>query len=106
MNTQMVHFKVKAGCILQFESGVNKIVSALKRLKPAGICYTVYRSDGDFNFIGLLQLDDGVENPLPGIPEAQAFLAGLESWLEGPSTREQLTILANFGASIAIRGAK
>jgi hypothetical protein len=47
-------------------------------------------------YISLLAIDDGVDNPLPALPEARAFQEGLKQWLAEPPTSEQLTVFGSY----------
>lgn len=97
MDVQMVHFVVKPTFVSHFEAAFLKIVRALEQSDISRIRYTMYRSNSDSEFIGVLQLN-GVENPLPGLLEGQHFLAGLETWLKTPPVRKQLTLIGDFEA--------
>lgn len=98
MNVQMVRFTVKTEFVSQFESSVDKIMHAIHKLDPTGVRYSIYRSGANQSFIGLLEIEDGIGNPLLALPEGQAFMAGIEHWLETPPAREPLTILGNFNS--------
>jgi hypothetical protein len=43
-------------------------------------------------------LADGIENPLPAIPEFRAFQAGLGQWLAEPPAVEQYEVLGSYSS--------
>ena len=47
-------------------------------------------------YLNLLELEDGMENPLPALPEAKAFQEKLKSWLAEPATSEALTVIGSY----------
>ena len=51
--------------------------------------------DGE-TFVALVQVDDGVENPTPGLPEFQEFQEGLEDWLAEPPNVQPLTVIGSY----------
>jgi hypothetical protein len=55
-------------------------------------------ADGE-TFLALAQLDDGVENPIPGLPEFQEIQEGLEGWLVEPPSTGALTVVGSYRLS-------
>lgn len=98
MTMQTARFDVKPDCVAQFEDAVTRIVEALKQTSPDGVRYTVCRSETGTIFMGILRLDAGIANPLPALPEGQAFLEGLGTWLTSPPERAQWSLLSEFNA--------
>lgn len=91
MSVLMVRAKIKPESVAEAEAAVQRMFAAIRRERLQGIRYASLRlADGE-TFVALLQLDDGVENPLQGLPEAQEFQEGLPSWYAeqpdvGPAT--------------------
>jgi hypothetical protein len=44
----------------------------------------------------LLQLEEGIENPLAAVPEFREFQANLKDWIAEPPTTEQLTVVGSY----------
>jgi hypothetical protein len=103
MSIQMVHFAVKSDYIIRFETAIEKLVKSLEKLRPAGVNYTVYHTPNNSKFVGVLQLEDGVENPLPTLPEGKLFRAESQNWVEAPPVIKTLTVLAEF-RSLSVSG--
>jgi hypothetical protein len=51
--------------------------------------------DGE-TFVALLQVDDGVENPLPGFPEFREFIEAVEAARAEPADVQPLTVIGSY----------
>ena len=70
--------------------------SAINTAGPEGIRYaSCLLPDGE-TFVALLQVDDGVENPLPGFPEFREFLEGVEASRAEPAIVQPLTVIGSY----------
>jgi hypothetical protein len=47
-------------------------------------------------YVATLELDDGVENPLPALPEFREFQENLKMWTAEPPIPEQLTVIGSY----------
>jgi hypothetical protein len=92
----MVRAKVKADQVEAIEAAGQRIFEALEREQLQGIRYAVCRLPDGVTYINLLELDDGVDNPLLGLPEGQAFQEGRKAWMAEPPTSEQLTVIGSY----------
>jgi hypothetical protein len=73
------------------EEHVDEAVAAVKRMFAAieregleGIRYASIKLQDGVTFVALLEVEDGVENPLADLPEAQEFYASLPGWYAEP----------------------
>ena len=96
MRVWMVRAKVKADQIEAIEAAGQRIFEALEREQLQGIRYAVCRLPDGVTYINLLELDDGVDNPLLDLPEGQAFQEGRKTWMAEPPTSEQLTVVGSY----------
>lgn len=96
MNLQMARFKVKPESVVEFEAAATRIFEALQQTVPAGVRYISCRLSDGVTYQALLKLDDGVENPLPELPEGKAFLDNLRNWIAEPPIRDQLTVIGSY----------
>lgn len=96
MGLMMVRSKIKADSIDEIEAAGRKVISALDREQVQGIRYATCRLPDGVTYLNLLQLDDGIRNPLPALPESKDFQANLKGWLAEPVTSEQLTIISSY----------
>src|SRR4051812_22251038 len=101
MRVLMAQFKIKPESLQQFEAAREKILAALSTEQPDGLHYTWCRLRDGRSFMGWLELDERVENPLPNMPAGQEFMAHISNWIAGPPIREELDVV---GAYRPIRG--
>ncbi len=96
MRTLLVRSKVQAAYISEVEAAVKRVFVALEKTQPKGIRYASCRLPDGVTYVALLELDDGVENPLPSYPEFQAFQESLKHWLAEPPVSEPLTVIESY----------
>jgi hypothetical protein len=78
------------------EAAVAKMFAAIEQAQPEGVRYASCRLAGSSTFVILLQLADGIENPLPAVPEFKEFQANLPNWLAKAPAPEQLTVVGSY----------
>ncbi|HLV98957.1 MAG TPA: hypothetical protein VKT82_09795 [Ktedonobacterales bacterium] len=96
MNVRMVRAKVKADHVTEVEAAVKSVFAALHEAQPQGIRYTSCRLPDGVTYVVLLEVDDGVDNPLPALPEFQAFQESLKNGVAEPPTAEQVTVVGSY----------
>ncbi len=67
MRVFSAQFNIRNDFLTAFEAARDRLLSALAQEQPKGVRYTWCRLPASHTFIGWLELDDGVENPLPAI---------------------------------------
>lgn len=93
-----IRTKVDPGSADDVEAAVGGFFAALDREQPAGIRYTSCRHADGVTYLTLLELDDGVENPLPALPEFAEFQNNIKNWATEPPVAEQYTVVASYGS--------
>jgi len=96
MSIVMFRSKIKAEHVPALEAAVKKGFAALEKRQPAGIRYASFRLADGVTYVAMLALDEGVENPLPAIPEFQEFQEGLKTWLAEQPAPDQLTVVGSY----------
>lgn len=96
MNILMVRSRVKAEHVAELEAAVKQVFIALEKAQPGGIRYTSCRLPDGVTYVAVLELDEGVNNPLPSLLEFQAFQAGLKQWIVEPPVAEPLTVIGSY----------
>jgi hypothetical protein len=96
MNVLMVHSKVKAAYVTEVEAAVKRVFATLQQEQPKGIRYTSCRLSDGVTYVAVLELDDGVDNPLPALPEFRAFQENLKHWSAEPPIPEQVTVIGSY----------
>lgn len=92
----IVRLEIKAEALQEFADAREKLLAALEEEKPRGIRYTLCTDTEKTRFVGLLELADGIENPLPGLEAGKEFLANVPRWVVAPPIREELTVLGTY----------
>jgi hypothetical protein len=99
MKLMTIRTTVKPEHVDDVEREIGGFFAALQREQPDGIRYTSGRLANSTTYLTVLELDDGVENPLPQLPEFGQFQAHIRDWAAGPPTAEQLDVIATYRAA-------
>jgi hypothetical protein len=73
MSVLTVRAKLKEEHVADAEAAVKRMFAAIERERLEGIRYASIKLEDGVTFLALLEVEEGVENPLPGLPEAQEF---------------------------------
>jgi hypothetical protein len=96
MTVMMLRATVKDEHVAEVEEAATKMFAAIEAAGLDGVRYASCRAADGVTYVALLELEDGIENPLPTIPEFRTFQAALPQWLAGPPTPEQLTVVGSY----------
>jgi hypothetical protein len=96
MSILTARFKLRKESVANFEVTRDKILSALAEEQPKGIRYTWCKLSDGVTFLGLLELDEGVKNPLPDMPAGKEFLENIKNWVVEPPIREELSVVGVY----------
>jgi hypothetical protein len=97
MNVQMVRFKVKPSCVDQFEEAAKGVFAAARENRPKGVRnYVLCRLSDGHTYLALVELHDGLSNPLLEVPEGKKFLENVQNWVAEPPIRDQLTSIGSY----------
>ncbi|MER5418847.1 hypothetical protein [Streptosporangium roseum] len=89
MSVFMISYQVADEGVTEVVEAIEKAFAAVDAQRPDGIRYTYLRRVGGTEFVALLELADGVENPLPGLAEARRLQATVARWAVGPASAPQ-----------------
>jgi hypothetical protein len=81
----MISYQVADDGATEVTSAIEKAFAAVEAQRPDGVRYAYLRRADSGEFLALLQLDDGIENPLPGIEAARELQATVARWATGPA---------------------
>jgi hypothetical protein len=96
MSVLMVQSKIKAESVDDVQAGLEKVLAALDAAQPEGIRYTsLLQPDGE-TFVALLQIDEGVEDRLRGLPEYKEVLEIVEGSRAAPAVAQMLTVIGSY----------
>jgi hypothetical protein len=96
MSVLTVRAKLKEEHVADAEAAVRRMFAAIEREKLEGIRYASVKLEDGVTFLALLEVEDGVENPLPGLPEAQEFYDSLPGWYAEPPDVGPGTVVGSY----------
>ena len=96
MTVLMVQSKINADRVADVEAAVKKMLVALDAAQPEGTRYASLLLPEAETFVALLQVDDGVANPLPGLPEYQELLKIVEGSRAEPAVVQHWTVTGSY----------
>lgn len=96
MRVLMAQAKIKAESVTDVQAATRKMFAAINAAQPEGIRYaSVLLPDGE-TFVALLHVDDGVENPIPGLPEFRELQERVEDARAEPTSVQPLTVIGSY----------
>ncbi len=96
MSVLMVQSKFKPESVAHIQAAVDKVIAALDSAQPEAIRYaSLLQPDGE-TMVALLQVDDGVENPLSSLPEYQELLEMVEPCRAEPPVVQRWTLTGTY----------
>jgi len=96
MSVLMVRAKIKADSAAEVEAAAEKMFAALEQAKPEGVRYASLKQADGVTFVALLQVDEGLENPLAELPAFQEFQEAVKDCFDGPPSADQLTVVGSY----------
>ncbi|OLT25088.1 hypothetical protein BJF79_13065 [Actinomadura sp. CNU-125] len=93
----MIKYQVTEEGVTEVVQAIEKAFAAVRAQRPDGVRYAYLRRAEGTEFVALLELADGVENPLPGIAEARELLATVARWaVEAAPAPQPLEVLGDY----------
>jgi hypothetical protein len=96
MPVLMVRAKVKPEHTADVDAAAERMFAAIRKAEVEGVRYASGRLSDGVTYVALLQVDDGVDNPLPALPEFREFQESLKNWVAEPPTPDQLTVVGSY----------
>ncbi|MEX5632169.1 hypothetical protein [Parafrankia sp. FMc2] len=87
---------MKADRAAETEAAVRSLFAALEEARPQGIRYTSCRLADGVTYVVLLQIEEGIDNPLPRMPEFLQFQENLKEWLAEPPVPDQVAVIGDY----------
>ena len=99
MTTLIVQYRIEDGTRPELETAVGELMAAVAEAAPPGVRYVLGTLPDGMSVVGLLELADGAENPLPSLPAARAFQQDLAQWIVGdPPAPVPVDLLGAYAA--------
>lgn len=96
MSVLTVRATLKQEHVADAEAAVRRMFAAIAREGLEGIRYASIKLADGVTFVAMLEIEDGVENPLPALPEAQEFYASLPGWYAEPPEVGPGTVIGSY----------
>src|SRR4051794_5527969 len=96
MSVLTVRATLKEEHVADAEAAAKRMFAAIERERLEGIRYASIRLEDGVTFLALLEVEDGIENPLAGLPEAQEFYASLPGWHAAPPEVGPATVIGSY----------
>jgi hypothetical protein len=96
MSVQIVRFTADEADVADVEAAIAAMVAAIHRAEPSGTRFTSWKLADGVTFLNVLELAEGVENPLPGIPECRAYQQKLVQWLAEPPSPQPVSVVGAY----------
>ncbi len=104
MPISMIRYQVADAGIPEVTRAIETAFAAVERAQPKGVRWAYGRRAGSNELIGLLILDEGIENPLPSIEAARALQSTVAKWaVGGPPVPQPIELLGAYGFERAER---
>ncbi|MFO7179719.1 MAG: hypothetical protein DIU78_013560 [Pseudomonadota bacterium] len=98
MTTLLLRYHVAEPNVHEVVRAVETAFTGLERASPAGIRFSYYRVADTAEFVGLLELDPGTENPLLHLEPTRALKSVVDRVALGtPPLPRPLHLLARYG---------
>ena len=76
MTVHVAQAKIKTENVPELRTAAARLFTAIDAAQPEGIRYAWVELDDGETFLAVAQVDDGVENPIPGAPRVPGAPAG------------------------------
>ena len=96
MELLMVQSKIKAEGVADVRAAVEKMLVALDVAQPEGLRYASYLLPDGETLVALVQLDDGVENPLQDLSQYKELLEIVEGLRAAPPVVERWASVGSY----------
>lgn len=96
MSVLMAQAKIKAERVSDVRAATEKMFAAINAVQPEGIRYaSLLPSDGE-TFVAIVQVDDGVDNPITGFPEFRELQEIVDSSRVEPTSVQSWTVVGSY----------
>jgi hypothetical protein len=96
MSVHMAQARIKPEHVTDLQAAADRMFAAIDAAQPEGVRYAwCVLPDGE-TFVALVQVDDGLENPILGLPEFQALQEGTKGWIAEAPGAQALTVIGSY----------
>ncbi|MDT0268663.1 hypothetical protein RM844_20465 [Streptomyces sp. DSM 44915] len=98
MSVHTVRFRTTPERVTTVAERIAAVCAAVRAEAPAGVRYTAFQDADEPVFTLVLELADGVANPLPSIPAAADFRRWLPGQTDDDLTPKASTVVGGYPA--------
>jgi hypothetical protein len=92
----MVRSQIKPESVADLEAAATRMFAALDQEQPQGIRYASCKLSDGVTFVAILEVEDGVENPLPTISAFREFQENLKNWIAEPPAPDPAVVIGSY----------
>ena len=96
MTVMMIRATVRTESVPEVEAGAREVFSAIAEAQPTGVRYASRKLPDGVTFVAILEIDDGIDNPLPTVLAFRKFQENLKNWIAEPPTPEPLEVIGTY----------
>lgn len=96
MTVHAIRAKIRPEAAADVEAAATKVFAALDESRPDGLKYTAGRLADGVTYLILVQVDEGVANPLDALPEYREFVRGLRGWQDGRPEEGPMELVGSY----------
>ena len=97
MTVLTVRYQVREDSVAEVEALIEKAFAAIEAEQPAGIRYAMGKLPDGVTFLGVLELEDGIENPLPAMAAGRELQQSLPGLIVGePPVPQPVQVLGSY----------
>ena len=96
MTVHMAQARIKPEHSSDLQAAADKMFAAIDAAQPEGVRYAWCMAPDGETFVAVVQVDDGVENPILAMPEFQELQAGTKEWIAEAPGAQQMTVVGSY----------
>src|SRR3954447_1561442 len=96
MSVIAIRARMKEEHVADVETALKRVFAALDREQLEGVRYGSFRLADGVTFLALLEIEDGVDNPLLALPEFQDLQVSLPEWHAEPPEAGPATVVGSY----------
>ncbi len=96
MTVLMAQAKLKTDSIAEVRTAAQTLFAAIETAQPEGVRYAWILYPDRETFAALVQVDDGVENPIPALPEFKELQEQIAGSIVEAAQVQPLTVIGSY----------
>jgi len=97
MSWTVITSQVKPEKVADLEAAASAVFEMLATERPKNVRYMSLKGSDGVTFVAMLDIAEGIENPLPSLSAFRDFQSRLPDWIDGPPAADQMTVVGSYG---------